>query len=145
MGYKETKLCACIIFSWTGPPLLYSTHVLVLNIPRKNSHLASSKTRYFTIYPQVVNVLLKKYLTDKTSLEAESGIKCFLRSSSLKPSQYTEKLMTKTLRCRDVYVEYSLNEMIIVELDLSIHHSIHERYRGWGWRGAARRMQIYRT
>lgn len=56
-------------------------------IGQKYSRLASGKTTYFTTYPCLVNVLLKKYAANRVIAETESNITRFAQSANMSPSQ----------------------------------------------------------
>lgn len=47
----------------------------------------------------------------------------------MKPSQYAEKLVTKTLHGGDVYQDFAPNQMFIKKLDVLICHSVHKYWR----------------
>lgn len=58
---------------------------------KKHSQLAISEKRYFSIYPRVVSVSLKKYATDEVIAQTKSSITSFVQPSYLTPSQYAEE------------------------------------------------------
>lgn len=97
---------------------------------KKHRRLDSGKSRDFTIFPQVVSFLLKKYATGEVIEETESGATRLAQPSGRKPSQYVEELVKKTLRCRDVYEKYALNYIYIEGFDSSICHSMREHWEG---------------
>lgn len=46
------------------------------------------------------------------------------------PSQYAEELVRKTFLFESVYEEYSLNKVVIIDLDSSIRHSMQYYWEG---------------
>lgn len=93
---------------------------------KKSSRSASDKTRYIYTYPHVVIFLLRKHATNEVIVETESDITPFLQLSHMTLSQYTEELVTNTLRCRDDYDECALKEIFTDGLDVSVRHSLCE-------------------
>lgn len=92
---------------------------------KKLSRPARSKTRNFTTFTHIVNFLVKTYATNEAVAETESDITCFTQPSNMTLSQYVEELVTKTLRCGDLYenVPYALNEIFIKDLVALVRHS----------------------
>lgn len=69
---------------------------------KKYSRSATGKTRYFTTYLQVANLSLKTYATDELIAKIDSDNTRFQQPSHIVPSQFAEKLVTKTILCGDV-------------------------------------------
>lgn len=93
---------------------------------RKYSQSVSSKTRYFTTYPHVVNFLLKQFANDEVIAETISRITCFAQPSSMTPFQYDEELVKTPLCWGDVWEEWALIKILIEDPDASTRHSMHE-------------------
>lgn len=91
-------------------------------ICKKHSWMTSGKTSYSKANPHVVNILLKKYATGKHITETTPDISHVAQPSRMKPFQYAEEVVAKTLQCEDVYEECTLNEIFIEGLDTSIRH-----------------------
>lgn len=97
---------------------------------KENSRSASGNTRYFNTYMQVVTSSLKKFASSEVIAETESEITRFAQLSGMTTSWHAKELVTKTLRCRDMYKTYALNKIVIEGLDATIRHSMREFWRG---------------
>lgn len=83
-------------------------------------------SRYLTTYLQVVNFSVAKYPTEEILPEMESAITRSVQPARMNSLPYAGKLVTKTIRCEDVFEKYSLNEIFIGGLDLSLSQSLPE-------------------
>lgn len=63
-------------------------------------------------------------------MKTESKITRFAQPSGMMPSQYAQDLVTKTLRCGDVYEKYPLNEIFIKGLHALIRLRMREFWGG---------------
>lgn len=134
MVYTTAQPCVFFYF------FMNNTASIVLNaclntklISRKYSPSTSGNPRNFTTYIKTVNVLLKQDAINKEISETELVIYFFAQSLSIKPSQYVEKLVTKTLHCGDVYEEYAIMAIFIEETMPFIHQPCIEGPRRAYW------------
>lgn len=65
-----------------------------------------------------------KYATDEVIAETTSEVTRFAQPSNMTPYQNADELVTKTLRCGDVYEEYGVKNIFIESLDSSIRHNM---------------------
>lgn len=96
---------------------------------KKLIRLTNVRTRTFTASLQVVVFLSKECVTKESLAETELKIMRFAQPSDMTPFQYAKKLVTNTLPCKDEYEKYTLDEITIKGLDVSIHHSMRETWR----------------
>lgn len=73
---------------------------------------------------------METHATDEIVAETESKETRFAQPSDITLSQFTEELVTKTLRFEHMYEKTDLNEIFIEDLDASIRHSVREYWRG---------------
>lgn len=113
------KTASAVLHAW----------IIAERLDKMYSCSASRKTRSFNIYPQLLNFLLKKYVTDQGIAETESDIPRFAKPSNMKPFQNAEELVTKTVCCGDVFGEHALNKILTGGLDVSIYDSMREYWK----------------
>lgn len=70
-------------------------------------------TSKFKIYTQAANFLLEKYAPKNVIAETESGTLCIAEQSNMKPSHYCKGVVTKIVRCEDVYEKYALHAIFV--------------------------------
>lgn len=87
------------------------------------------KTRprnFWRSYPEVVNYLLKKFVTDQAFVEYDATILRYMQPTNMTSQQIADDLIAKSCKVADVYEQSTLNDVSIEGVDASIRHSLRE-------------------
>lgn len=105
----------------TTPATLNGRLTFRLN-DEKQSWLASAKTRRFISYPQIINFLLKTYMTSE-GIE-ESSTAHFTQQLQIVLTQYSKALLAIILYCGDTNKKYLPGKISIKVPSTSIQHDV---------------------
>lgn len=76
------------------------------------------------LYHDVVNHLLQTFATDDISAETDAALLIFPQSFTMLPTQCAEAVLSKSLKCGEVYEEYVLKGIFIKGLCKLDRHSM---------------------
>lgn len=82
------------------------------------------KTTTLTRYSQLDTYLLQTYATRENIADSENETKVFSQPPNKTPLQYDAELVTKAIRCGDLYKEHDMNEIFTKGLEKFIRQSM---------------------
>lgn len=99
------------------------------NTDHNHRRSVSGKNRDFMTFLQENSFLLKSRATDGVLKEAYIKVAHLVQPLDMKSFKYAQELFAKTLRYRDFYEKYTLDEMFIENKDPAICHSKRANWR----------------